>query len=667
VPDTIESLLSEFRTLREVPNDRLYSLLLENRDQYTEFVQQNGFEALSSSSLGQEVIRRCEQDVLWLAGWFCWETNPEGAGQPHINNALREDTHGRIAKFYVQKDKTKALADQDKDIKTRGLLWPRGGIKSTLTIVEAVQWILNFPHIRICFITATDPLAFGLVEELKAHFVLREETPTLMNLFFPEWCVSDEDFVASQGYRCPKWYNKNPGTKRKESTVNAISIGANISGRHYEVMIADDVVSNDNATSVEQCAKISKDFGINKKTLRPWGYVYKVGTRYLDDDMYGIDIEKLNIGDVTITTDGPCVEIITNTSLKTSFMIARAIVIKPEVKKRIEDEGRQVSYIEAGPEGCDFLLPKLLDYSKLLMEWRDDEFIMEGQYNQNPRIQTATAFDLPLLQRNTIPISEMPMRGPISQTWDFAFSRKKDRDFCVCSTVVWDEKGGMVVIDLIRQRFTPLDLAKAVVSCARKWRPFVIGIENAAGSDLIEPTIISEALKTGDPATIAVCSKIDWIKPTKEDGAKQTRMAALHPYLFESKLRFVAHLPYLKELYSEFQKCLLHKQTKNDIPDSISRQLTYAPRMNRMLSASGLPGAKNFGPQMTPMPNSRAQAEYNLMFGPWLSDSELPADAFGRLGFGEVPQPLVEVKPSEPEPAPRNNQFSDGLGSMIDW
>jgi len=661
--DTASSLTKEFGSLREVPHQRLYDLLLAERESYAEYIQNNGSEAFLRSPIGLEVVRRCEQDLLWLVGYFLWETNPEGAGQPHANNLIVEETHGRICRFFVQKDKNKALADQDKDLKTRGLLWPRGGMKSTTGIAEAVQWILNFPNIRICFLTATDPLAVGLLEELKGHFVIKNDSPSLMNLFFPEWCVADEDFVISQGYRCPKWYKKNEGTKRKESTVNAISIGGNISGRHYEVMIADDVVSNDNATSVEQCAKIVKDFSINRKTLRPWGYVYKIGTRYLDDDMYGNDIEKLNVGEITVTTDGPCVEILTNKVLKTAYLIGRAVVIKPEVRKRIEDEGKQVSYVEAGEEGCDLLLPRILDYSKLLTEWRDDEFVMEGQYNQNPRIQTATAFDLPLLYRNTIPIQEMPMRGPISQTWDFAFNPKNKRDFCTCATVVWDERGGMVVIDLVRQRFTPMDLAKAVVAQARKWRPFVIGVENASGSQMLEPTIISEALKTGDPAVIAVCSKIDWIKVENQEGAKMTRMASLHPYLVNHQLRFVAHLPYLKELYSEFQKCLLYKQTKNDIPDVISRQTKYGPRMTKALSMANLPGAKNM-PPVAPVPTTRAQAEYNLMYGPWLTDNEVPSDAFGRLGMGEVPQPLVDPEPTAPEPVTQNTEqgsFADPL------
>ncbi len=662
-----KTLSEKYGEASKIPHDDLYGYLESNYEDIVNSFRESGADAVANSPLGKEVVRRCEQDLLWLAGYFLWSTNPEGAGNDHKNNAIVDETHGRICRFFVQKDKTKALADQDRDIKTRELLWPRGGMKSTLGIAEAVQWILNFPQIRICFLTATDLLALGLVDELKSHLVIREETPSFMNIFFSSFCVEEKDFVASQGYRCPVWYSKNQGTKRKESTVNAISIGSNISGRHYEVMIADDVVSNDNATSVEQCAKIAKDFAINKKTLRPWGYVYKIGTRYLDDDMYGIDIEKLNVGDVVITTDGSCVEVLTNKTLKTSILIGRAIVIKPEVRKRIEDEGKQANYIEAGEEGCDLLLPRVLDYSKLVMEWRDDEYVAECQYNQSPRIQTATAFDLPLLQRNTIPVSEMPLRGPISQTWDFAFSRKKDRDFSVCSTVIWDERGGMVVIDLIRQRFTPLDLAKAVVSSARKWRPFVIGIENAAGSDLIEPTIISEALKTGDPNVIQVCSKIDWIKPAKEDGAKQTRMAAMHPYLVENRLRFVSHLPYLKELYSEFQKCLIYKQTKNDIPDSISRHRPYAPRTSKMLSIAGLPGAKPIGPQMTPMPVTKAQADYNLLYGPWITESEMPSDAFGRLGMGEIPQPLVDLEPKEPEPVPKQHMFSDGLGSLIDW
>jgi hypothetical protein len=224
-----------------------------------------------------------------------------------------------------------------------------------------------------------------------------------------------------------------------------------------------------------------------------------------------------------------------------------------------------------------------------------------------------------------------------------------------------------VVIDLVRSRYTPLDLAKSVVAYARRWRPFVIGIEDAAGSKLLEPTIINEAVKTGDAPTIAVCSKIDWIKTNNDEGAKMTRMAALHPFLYQGQLRFVSYLPYLQELYQEFQKCLVSKAAKNDIPDVISRQLNYAPRMIRQVSGIGLPLPG--GPQMTPFPATRDQMAYNLLYGPWISDSEIPADAFGRLGMGEIPQPLVEPEPVKAEPMPPRKEgvASDGLSEWVGW
>ena len=85
-----------------------------------------------------------------------------------------------------------------------------------------------------------------------------------------------------------------------------------------------------------------------------------------------------------------------------------------------------------------------------------------------------------------------------------------------------------------------------------------------------------------------------------------------------------------------------------------------------MLSIAGLPGAKPIGPQMTPMPVTKAQADYNLLYGPWLSDNEFPADAFGRLGLGEIPVPLVDPDPQTPEPVAKVGIASDGLNWMLE-
>lgn len=649
-----DDLMAQYGTPDRVPDDTFYAYI--NQEKFRAELSnklslglEKYLEVMPGSEIWVEGRRRARQNLFFLARYFCWETNPESVGRTFAENKICEAVHRRVCDMYVKKDWTRSIAEQDTISKERMILYPRGSFKSTIDVLDTVQWILNFPEIRILFLTAADDLAVGFVDETKGHFVERLAEPSLLNLFFPEFCLSEKDMAKETAFEftCPIWRRKQ--IRRKEATVTASSIASTLSGPHFEVVKPDDAVSNRNSESEEQCVKITKRINTSiRKMLRPFGYFEANGTRYADEDYYGDVLEK-NVGEL-IKTSGPCWEIVENQRTGLKILIGRAIVIKAEVAAQLEKEGKPITYKEAGEEGCDLLFPDVLTYSFLMQEYARDEVSFEGQYNNNPRPATNTPFTHALLLKATVTFEEMPFRGPTSQTWDFAFSQKKGRDYSTGSCAIWNEKGTAFINDLVRGRFNHNDLAKAVVEFARKWHPFVIGIEDAAGSKFLEHAILAEAQKTNDPQVIAVCSRIDWVTPDNQKDAKKMRMAALHPWLVNDRLKFASHLQHLNPLYSEFERCLTSHH-HDDIPDVISRQTKYAPSMQQLIEKSDI------------QTWSVADAGFNLLYGPWLSESDMPADAFGRLGMGNPPpidpQP-VETGPMAETPAPG---FDPILGS----
>lgn len=615
---------------------------------------QTEFNNLLSLGVVKEVRRRCKSNLEFMVCYITWETNPEGEDKDISENRITPESHGPILDFFVTKDDTKPIRDQDPTYKERLLLWPRGGMKSTIDVVDSVQWIINFPEIRILYLTGDDDLAQGFVKETKGHFLIKPDKPSLMNLFFPEFCFEEKEKGNVFEFNNPVWLSKK--IFRKEPTVQASSVGSGLGGRHYEVVKPDDAVYDRNSDNEQQCQKIARKISVtvaHGKALRPWGYLDGVGTRYDESDWYGHTLSKNEFtdkNDVKIT-NGKCWTLIENPSTRTKILIGRAIVIKPEVADRLAKENKPVNYIEAGPDGCDLLLPDIMPYSFLVGSYTDNEDVFEGQLNQNPRSAKSTTFDLPLLLRSTVPFSEMPYRGPMSQTWDFAGpwlpdkTKKGRRDFCTASNAIWDTKGVCIVNDLVRNRFKPADLAQAVVDFAAKHHPFVVGIEDAAGARYLEPQIIEAARRTGDPWVVQICSKIDWITPENQHDAKNMRMAEMHPLLVHGLLKFAAHMPQLQTLYKEFESCL-HRRGHDDIPDVISRQRKYAPRVSQML-------AKPENSTMSLM--SQDQASFNLLY-------EDNADAFGRIGFGAPPVPIIAL---EPEPELHAEVPADGLDCIL--
>lgn len=627
----------------QIPSDALYGYLKSPEVLGTLInLAKLGSAAIAESAVGKEVRRRSKQDLMWLARYFTWETNPASAGLTIDQNRITEEEYRPVIDLFVKKDDSKSIVEQDPSFKSRMLLWSRGGCKSTIDIVDASQWILNFPDIRILFLTATKELAEGFIKELKGHFVIKPDEPSLMNLFFPEFCIEDSNKGNKTTFQCPVWERKN--LDRKEPTVFAAAVGSTKSGWHFELIKADDAVSDKNSETPEQCQTVSKKLALVERLLVPGGfYIDFIGTRYDDLDHYGLLLEK-NVGDIETDRSHPCRTLIINKTTGLKMLIGRGVVIKPEVAEQLEKDGKPINYKEAGAEGCDLLLPSFMTYPWLMSEYSKNELVFEGQINQNPTPSSTITYDKHLMQRCTIPPAEMPFRGLVSQTWDFAFSKKKGRDYTTGSSVLWGPSSVGYVHDLVRQKFpNPTMLAKAVVDLARKHHPFIIGIEDAAGSKLLEPTIIYEAQKTGDQAVIDACSRIDWIPVENQKDSKKTRMATLHPLLMDDRLKFANYLPHLEVLYSEFEKCLTSHH-HDDIPDVLSRQPKYAPRMQ--MPTDGKPLA-------TQMPNSIDQAAWNIYFD--------DGDCFGRPGMA-TPPPIVEVA-SEPDVKAESSY--DGLPPIL--
>ncbi len=606
--------------------------------------------AYLKSEFVSEVRELCQRDLYFLAKYVL------ASEEMNLINLV---THKPVCDFFVRKDPTRSIAAQD-TFKERLLLYPRGSMKSTLDIADAVQWILCFPDIRILFLTSAQALAIGFVDLLKHYFIINPNDPTMMNIFWPDFSIPEtkEALGKADEFMCPM-----RRVQRAEPTVKATSIDSVTAGFHAEVIKADDVVANNNTGSEEQLAKTTKKVRLARKLLLLYGYMDYIGTRYDDGDMYGEMLER-NIGEITTYSDHPCRQFIDNKTTGLKVLIGRAVVLKPELSAK--------SYIESKEEGCDYIFPEYLSYSFFMKEYNQDEFSAESQYNQNPRTREHATFDRDLLIAHTIPFQDIPFNGPTVITWDLAYGVKKGRDYSTAAVGLYDTKGRLFIVDIVRRRFTPTELAQAVVDLAEKWLPEVIGIEESVGVRYIEDSIIRAAMKTGNPHVINLCSHIDYIPTGNEKDAKTSRMKSMHPWLKNDMLFFSSALPDLETLYKEFEGCL-RKHHYDDIPDVISRQLPYGPRIYQSLSQEINIGerAENrrlYGDNpIKDTPEGRKQraedAQYNILYGQWLDESGRGADAWGRLGMGD-PQPIVQPVPEEEQPkAPSIGGMPGILGS----
>ena len=156
----------------------------------------------------------------------------------------------------------------------------RGAAKTTYcTITRAIGEILCNPNIRILFACDAAEQAKTFLREVKSHF---ERNELLKSVF--------GDYVTN----APKWADSEIIVNRrsshaKEATITCAGTDTTLPGRHFDLILADDLVSEDNSQTKGQRDKVHDWFyrTLMPTMAMPYGRMYVIGTRWHEEDLYG--------------------------------------------------------------------------------------------------------------------------------------------------------------------------------------------------------------------------------------------------------------------------------------------------------------------------------------------------------------------------------------------
>lgn len=449
---------------------------------------------------------------------------------------LTELTHRQLAEFFVQKDPNRGLHEQD-PVKTRLLLFPRYGFKSTMNIADCIQWILCFPFVRILVLTGEKDLANGFVDETQAFFIMDEDaTPTLFQSLFPEFCIRPKD------KRIGKFFCPIRGVFKKEPTLMASSIESTLPGWHPDVLKGDDVVNNINSEEEVSAKKIIRKYRLARKTVHPKGYKELIGTRYGPFDLYGETIKKAKPG-------------------KLKVLCKAAWWLKTESVNKPEDE--------LGEDDYELLFPELLTYEFLCDERDDDPEGFQCQYLNNPMGGQEPTFPKVMLLQATVPHKKIPAHGEMFIAWRFAYPGKQNMQYAAGVVGLLDGFK-MFIVDGVHGKFTPSKLAFKVVEQARKWGVQSISIEETPGARFLEDSIKNYALTMNWKFTI------NWIPFQEDDGARELRIKHTEPLINSMRLLFADNVGCLDSLHDQFENFMLMQDAS--IPDAVSLVAQWLPR-----------------------------------------------------------------------------------------
>lgn len=499
---------------------------------------------------------------------------------PILGMDFQEDPHSQLFKCFLQKHpgENVILSDLDLLTKKRMILWPRGLFKTSAVRVDIVQMILNYPNVRICFLTGGDKLAKRQLQTVKKFF----EHPTKrFKWLFPEFCLRDvrnrrvQEFytmVDEDGHTVPDPSQPNPdawttepaklGTaheftvpcrtndKFPEPTFCISTAKAVKSGAHFDVIYIDDLVNDQNYKKVEALQKCYDDYIDLCPLLDPFGFIVMTGTRYSYGDTYeriqedaekemketGQTIWKFYIRDCWSHGCQNCV----HTSVYHDYALN---ILQPPCEipgcacPGYKDRGNkdvlfpQVKAIDGHSIGhtLKFLEGELL---------RTSPEFFANQYENKPIATGAQTFDETLIGRQTLHhIEQIPKYGESQLTFivgDLAYVGQQGRDYSVLFACRLSQ-GQIFIFDCEYGTWDSGQVAENTCNMIQKWHPDVLYYEKFNGWEAYNNVISAAARQRG-----IIKLPLQWEKGSQMDNAKLVRIGTVKGPLAQRRLWFYA-------------------------------------------------------------------------------------------------------------------------------
>lgn len=438
------------------------------------------------------------------------------------------------------------------DYKRRMILWPRGSFKSSAVVVEIIQLILNFPDIRICFLTGNQKLGRRRLKQVRAIF----EKPTAkFKALYPEFVArkirgiqrlegdSDEFTVPC---RTENFIDQPTFCISSAKSINA--------GSHFDVIFVDDLVNEKNYKNPDLLESCWQQFLEITPLLSPEGFLFVTGTRYSFGDTYQrireladkemrekgktrwkIDIrtcwvEKCTCGhpDVRHNRDAnydnpPC----TLCDCKCFKGAGKKDVLFPQFTKPNGDkEGYTVEFLESQRE--------------------QDEEWFACQYENNPIASGSQKFTPELLDSQTFyHLKHLPTTGATFIVGDLAYEGNDKRDESVLY-VCRKSQGRIFVFHCIAGKWDTDAQVMEIVHAFIKFRPQMMWIEGFNGHRAYDALIRAFATEKG-----IVNLPLTWTKISNAKGAKTLRVGTIKGVLSQKRLWLFAGMDRFQDLLTQ--------------------------------------------------------------------------------------------------------------------
>lgn len=309
-------------------------------------------------------------------------------------------------------------------------LWAREHYKSTIiTFGLTLQNIVQDPERTFGIFSHSRPIAKGFLAQIKYEC----EHNALLKRCYPDVLWEDPKRQASRWSLDHGIVVRRTGNP-KEATVEAWGlVDGQPTGKHFSVLIYDDVVTRESVTTPEMIAKVTECWALSLNLGARGGTRRYIGTRYHYNDTY------------------------------------RAIMERGAAVPRVH-----AATLDGTPEGAPVLLSRAeLDEKRRQM----GPYVFGCQMLQDPRADAAQGFREEWLGYWT-PRSPEDWQGMNRYiVVDPAGEKKAGSDYTVMLVIGLGGDGNFYLVDGVRDRLNLTERAEWLFRLHRRYRPVAVGYE----------------------------------------------------------------------------------------------------------------------------------------------------------------------------------------------
>jgi len=391
-------------------------------------------------------------------------------------------------------------------IDKRFSLWllPRSHLKTSVFTEAGTLWeLVKDPSLRFLITNAKLDNAIDIIANIRSCI----ESNEIFRWLFPEYCPD----LAPKGIRdkC-KWLTHRLDfpcsirAGRKEGNIEVMSVGASLVSKHYDRMVFDDPVNDDNTTTKEYRDKVDRWYK-NALQLRhdANSIVRLIGTRWHFDDLYSRRIrEEMQRREMQKNAG--------------EEITPRYFIYHRQVVERVDEGGETI----AGYDNVQPIWPERFTADNIA-EIREENgsYIFSCQYMNNPLPEEDAVFkhsDIRFVEE-----WEIPENLPTFVSCDLAVEETEKGDWWVITAAQFDDAGRMYVRKCIREKLLTSTFLAHVAAINREFKPVKVSVESTAFQKTLNKTYREWSIKHGH--------NIPWVEIERGKSSKFKRILSLQP------------------------------------------------------------------------------------------------------------------------------------------